>query len=124
MRDDSELGRNAEREDGSGEEYSRNLLECIRQMIIVEAKVQRSSNIGSQAGKNQMKMAGKVPSGGHLGIREVSGKEISINTDSHSEGNDPEDEPAKYKEENRRRKQGEKQDEGSVSLQCCDDMAH
>ena len=88
MGDDSGLERNEEREDGSGEEYSRNLLECVRRIIVFEAKIRRSSNKGSQAAKNRKEMGGKVPSGGP-------------NNDSDSE----------------------KQDDGSVSLQCCDDMA-
>ena len=112
--DDLELERKTEREDGSREEYSRNLLECVRWMIVVEASIRQSSNNRSQVGKNQRKMAGEIPPGGHLGIREVPGEEISITTDLDIEGNDPEDESAKYKE---------KQDGGNVSLQCCSDMA-
>ena len=114
MEDDPELERETEQEDGSGEEYSRNLLECVRRMIVVEASIWQSSSNRSQVGKNRRKMAGEIPPGGHLGIREVPGEEISITTDLDVEGNDPEDESAKYKE---------KQDGGNVSLQCCSDMA-
>ena len=115
MEDDGGLERNTEQEDGSGREYSPNLLECVRRMIIVEAKIRQ----GSQAGKNRKKTAGKTPPGGLSGIREGSGKDISINTGSDFEGSDHEDEPAKCKEENRGRKQRNKQDGGDVSMQCC-----
>ena len=52
----------------------KDLLECICQMMIVEARIQESLNTKSQAGKNQKKTApkkrilNKIPPGGPLRI--------------------------------------------------------
>ncbi len=61
-----------------------------------------------------------------MGIREVSGKEISLDIDSDFEGGDPKDEPVAVledKEQKKRRNQEKKQDRGNVLLQYCNDMA-
>jgi len=124
--DDPDLERTTEREDGSGDEYSRNLLECVRRVIVVEAIIRRSSNKRSQAGNNRRKMARESPPGGSLGIREVSSKEISLDIDSDFEGGDPKDEPVAVpedKEQKKRRNQEKKQDGGNVLLQYCNDTA-
>ena len=120
--DDGDMER---KRSGGDEDYSRNLLECICRMMIVEAGIQKSSSNGSQAGKNGRKTACKISPGGLSSIREVSGDEISIYISSDFEGSDREDEPVpvvKYKAKKRRTQQGEKQDGGNMFLQCCNDM--
>lgn len=103
-----------EMERKTDQEYSRRILECVRRMMITEGSIRPPSN------KNRKKMAQNIPPGGLLGISEVSGEEVSNDTDYDFEGDDHEDEPAKYKEKNRRGNQ-EKQDGGSVLLRCCND---
>jgi hypothetical protein len=72
----------AEQQDGSGEEYSQDLLECIRRAMIVEARIRESSNTKSQAGKNQKKTAlrtrtvSNIPPGGLLRTDSVPGESI------------------------------------------------
>ena len=102
-----------ERQDGSGEEDSQDLLECVRRVMIVEATIPRSLNSKSQAGK--------TPPGGRLHTRGVPGKEVSPDNWSDFEG-----EPvpvASDEEEEKGSKQGEKEDAGNVLSQCCNDMA-
>ena len=72
--DDTDQESRVERQGGSGEQASKDLLECIHWMMIVEARIWESLNTKSQAGKNQKKMAlkkcilNKIPPGGPLCI--------------------------------------------------------
>lgn len=84
-----------DRQDGSGEEDSQDLLECIRRVMIIEAIIRRTSNT------------------------EVPGKETPPDTESDFEG-EP-DPVVKYGEEERR-KQGGNQDAGNVLSQRCNNM--
>ena len=79
--DDTDQESEAERQDG-GEEVSQDLLECIRRMMIVEARIRESSKTKGKAGKNRKKMApkirtiSKIPPGGLLGISSVPSKGV------------------------------------------------
>jgi hypothetical protein len=74
LADDTDQESGAEQQGGSGEQASKDLLECIRRMMIIEARIRESSNTKSQAGKNRKKTApkkrtlNKIPPGGPLGI--------------------------------------------------------
>lgn len=67
-------------QDGSGEGGSHDLLECVRRMMILDARIQESSKKKSRPGKNQKKTVLKestlsnIPPGGVLGISSVPGE--------------------------------------------------
>jgi hypothetical protein len=80
--EDTDQESGAERQDGGGEEDLQDVLECVRRMMMVEARIRRSSKTKSQAGKNQKKMARKIrtltrtPPGGLLDRRGVPGESV------------------------------------------------
>jgi hypothetical protein len=66
---DQESG--TERQDDSGEEDSQGVLECVRRMMVLEARIRVSSTTKSQAGKSRKKTArtlSKIPPGGLLDV--------------------------------------------------------
>jgi hypothetical protein len=80
--EDTDQESGAERQDGGGEEVSQGVLECVCRMMMVEARIRRSSKTKSQAGKNRKKMVQKIctltrtPPGGLLDRRGVPGESI------------------------------------------------
>jgi len=80
--DDTDQESGAERQDDGGEEYSQDLLECVRRMMSVEARIREPSNTESQAGQTRKKTTlkgrklSKNPPGGLLNISGVPGESI------------------------------------------------
>jgi hypothetical protein len=63
----------------SGAEVLQDLLECVHQMMVVEARIREPSNTMSQASKNKKKGArrlSKTPPGGLLDVRGVPDRSI------------------------------------------------
>jgi hypothetical protein len=71
---DTDRESGTERQGDSRAEVSQDLLECVRRMMVVEARIREPLNTASQAGKNKKKGArrlSKTPPRGLLGVRGV-----------------------------------------------------